>query len=167
MKRDRRPSRPGTNPFRRDADPDRRAIWEMLVARDSEAFVARNWARVEGDFARDRFEGIHAHGSADPEDWTLAYPTVDDYRADWLKGAGRFLRMPLRRLTHRELIRKMTRLDRIAIAGDRALAWKRFSAREPLRGGGRYAYAARSLYRLHRIAGRWKIAGFVGYLPYV
>ncbi len=52
------------NPFA--GDPDRSAIWDMLLARDSDAFAAADWPRVANDFAADRFEGISANGSAEP-----------------------------------------------------------------------------------------------------
>ena len=45
---------------------DRRAIWTMLVQRDSEAFVAQNWDEVADDFVEDGFFGIDAAGNQDP-----------------------------------------------------------------------------------------------------
>ena len=53
------------NPFPA-GDPDRHQIWEMLVARDSEAFAAQNWKMVENDFIAERFEGISGNGSGNP-----------------------------------------------------------------------------------------------------
>jgi len=154
-----------TNPFDRERDPDRHALWDMIVARDSEAFVTRDWKRVEGDFAADRFECMMAHGSANPRDWKLLYPTLESIRDDWLKEAKEFLELPLADITHRDLIYKSSRLNLIEIAGDRALCHKQFTANERLKNGALYIVACQSLVRAHRIGGRWKIAGGIGYLP--
>lgn len=153
------------NPYDAVSEPDENYFWESLVARDADAFVRLDWSMVEGDFATDRFEGISAHGSLDPADWSLRYPTVEDYRADWLRMAEVYLRLPLAEVSHRHLLYKMTTLARIELTSDRALVWKRFFADEPLRDGERYKMSAQSLYRLHRVDGRWMIVGFVGYLP--
>ena len=61
------------NPFDEELDPERASLWEMLVARDNEAFAAGDWAPVADDFWGDRFEGVSAHGSSDPAAWTLAW----------------------------------------------------------------------------------------------
>ena len=45
------------NPFP-PGDPDRHAIWNMLVARDIDAFVAADWSMVAGDFVRDGFRQL-------------------------------------------------------------------------------------------------------------
>ncbi len=153
------------NPYARGLDADRREIWEMLVARDSDAFAAADWGAVAGDFAADRFEGISANGSADPAAWTLAYPTVDAYRADWLRQAEEHSRRPLAGIGHREVLHRLSALERIELRGDRAIARKTFRADVPLADGTRWKVAAQTIYRLHRLDGRWKIAGFVGYLP--
>ena len=153
------------NPFDPGRDPDRHAIWETLMRRDLDAFVEKDWARVERDFDPDRFEGITAGGSPNPRDWRLTYPTLESYRDDWLKEADDFLKMPLRNGSPRELIWKMSSLDEIEIQGDRALCHKKFVANEALADGRQYAVCCQTLYRMHRVRGEWKIAGFVGYLP--
>ncbi len=155
---------PFDNPFA-GKDPDRRDIWEMLVVRDCEGFLRKNWSMVDGDFIREAFEGIVAHESADPDRWTLAYPTLESYRDDWLKEAEEFLHMQLAAGTHRDLIYGLTHLRYIEINQGRALAHKQFQADAELRGGGHYRLYCQTLYRLHRVEGRWKIVGFVGYLP--
>jgi hypothetical protein len=43
------------NPF--PHDPDRQAIWAMLVERDIDAFLAADWAMVEDDFLAESFSG--------------------------------------------------------------------------------------------------------------
>lgn len=158
-------SSPRRNPFDEELDPERASLWEMLVARDNEAFAAGDWAPVADDFWGDRFEGVSAHGSSDPAAWTLAYPTLDDYRRDWLRMSVDFLRTPLADGDHLGLLYAMTTLDRFEFRGDRLLVWKRFRAEAPLEGGGGLSIRMQSVFRLHRDGGRWRIVGFVGYLP--
>jgi hypothetical protein len=153
------------NPYDRQIDPDRHALWETLIARDSEAFVAADWSICDGDFMHDRFEGISAHGSLNPMDWTLAYPTVAAYRDDWLKMAAKFNSLSLLVKTHRELLYMMQSFAKVEVAGERAIVWKHFDADEPLASGDRYRLTGQSVYRLHRFDGHWRIVGFVGYLP--
>ena len=53
-----------TNPFDGASDPDRHAIWQMLMARDSEAFIKADWAMVEGDFdAEEGYAVCPRHGA--------------------------------------------------------------------------------------------------------
>lgn len=157
--------RPFENPFDALADADRHAIWEALVARDSDAFAALDWSICDGDFAHGRFDGISAHGSLNPVEWSLRYPTVESYRDDWIVMARNFAAIPLADVSHRELLYRMQSIARIELAKDRAVAWKQFRADERLTNGGRHKTLAQSVYRLHRIEGRWLIVGFVGYLP--
>ena len=153
------------NPYDCRVDPDGHALWDVLVARDSDAFAAADWSICDGDFSHERFEGISAHGSLDPMDWTLEYPTVEAYRDDWLTMAAKFNALPLVTVSHRELLYMMQSFAKIEVAGDRAIVWKQFNANEPLRNGERYRLTGQSVYRLHRIDGAWRIVGFVGYLP--
>lgn len=154
-----------TNPFDAALDVDRHGLWQMLIARDSDAFAAGDWSVCAGDFEHAAFEGISAHGSADPVDWTLQYSTVESYRDDWLGMAKTFADIPLTNISHRELLYKMQSLAKVEIAEGRAIVWKQFRADEPLAHGGRYRISAQSVYRMRHIDGRWKIVGFVGYLP--
>ena len=156
---------PLINPFDPRREPDRHGFWQMLVARDCDAFMAADWSLVDDDFAADRFEGISANGSMNPDAWTLTYPTVASYRDDWLRMSADYRRTPLATDDHRTLLYQMTTLARVEIAADRAAIWKRFTADVPLRDGDRLRISAQSIYRLHRVDGRWRIAGFVGYLP--
>jgi hypothetical protein len=156
---------PFMNPYQALAETDLHALWQILIARDAEAFAAAEWSHCDGDFAHERFEGISANGSFNPIDWTLRYPTVASYRDDWLQMADRFLNIALAEVPHRELLYRMQKFAKVEIAEDRAVVWKQFWADEPLANGDRYQISAQSVYRLHRIAGQWKIVGFVGYLP--
>ena len=150
------------NPF--TADPDRHAIWEMLVARDIEAFLSCDWSMVEPDFAADRFLGIDGKASANPDDWHVSFPTLDAYRASWLAGARAFA--PRAKDTARAGIFAATRLDEIEISGDRALAHKKFDGRVEMNDGGVDILDWQSVYTLARIGGAWKLTGFIGYLPH-
>jgi hypothetical protein len=153
------------NPFDESREPERAALWEMLVGRDNEAFAAEDWGPVAEDFWEERFEGVSANGSADPAAWSLAYPTLDDYRRDWLRMAAEFLRTPLADGDHLGLLYAMTTLDRFEVSGGRMLVWKRFRAEAALAGGGGLSINMQSVFRLHRDGDRWRIVGFVGYLP--
>lgn len=149
------------NPFR-TADPDRHAIWEMLVRRDSDFFLGGDWALVAADYVDDGFIGIDAAKSLDPGQWRLAYPTVASYRdaaiaARW--PAGDFAE-PLRPAWFR-----CQSLSRIEIAGDGALAHKRVDGSIRRKTGSPMELAWRSVFYLRRLDGRWKIVGFTGYLP--
>lgn len=160
---------PYANPFP-DTDPDRRAIWEMLVPRDIDAFVAADWSAVAGDFIAENFTGVSGHFQDDFDKFGLAYPTLDAYRADWLKqaqdfgaqrDAGAFAGDP------RDGIFNATRLEEIEITGDAALVRKKFDGHLPHADGTSERMNWQTLYICRRQDGRWKIAGFVGYLPHI
>ena len=149
------------NPYDAAGDADRHALWQALIARDSDAFAAADWSICDGDFAHEQFEGISAHGSTNPVDWTLRYPTVASYRDDWLEMAERYANVPLAAVSHREFLYRMQRFAKVEIADGRAVVWKQFRADEPLVNGERYSLSAQSVYRLRQIYGQWKIVGFV------
>ena len=152
------------NPFD-EADFDRRYIWQRLVAVDSDAFVRGDWLMIEADFDADRFEGIRCGNSLDPDDWKIAFARLDDYRDAWLAASVEFLAKQFVGMSHREAVYRRTRLTQIDIAGDRALAHKEFSGTLKLADGSTLSGSRQTLYRLHRIAGVWKIVGFLGQLP--
>jgi hypothetical protein len=160
---------PFKNPFPAQ-DTDRRQIWEMLVTRDINAFVAADWSMVEGDFIEPGFTGISGNHQPDPQLYTLAFPTLGDYRDTWLAqahdfgaqlAAGAFAGDP------RAGIFAATRLEEIEITGDAALVRKKFDGRLAKSDGGFDRMNWQTLYICRREAGRWKIAGFVGYLPHI
>ena len=55
------------NPFP-TTDESRHAIWDMLVRRDIDAYVARDWDAHFEDFAPELFFGIDAAFSGDPDE---------------------------------------------------------------------------------------------------
>ncbi len=156
------------NPFDAKCDAERHGMWEMLHARDSEAFVTGDWGLIDGDFDHENFEGIVCDGVFEPDRWKVTYPTVASYRDAWLGMSRDFLAMKLPAgVTHRDLIYQVTRLEVIEITGDRALAHKKFLGEQALESGGKYSVKGQTLYRLHRRGSGWKIVGFIGYLPWV
>ena len=151
------------NPFAND--PDRHAIWEMLVARDIEAFLACDWSMVEPDFAADRFMGVDGKASANPDEWRISFPTLETYSVSWLAGARDFApRADIE--TARAGVFGATRLNEIEITGERALAHKQFNGKVEMKDGTFDVLDWQSVYTLARIEGAWKLTGFIGYLPY-
>lgn len=160
---------PFVTPFAAD-DADRRAIWTMLVPRDIDAFVTADWSRVADDFISANFTGLSGHFQPDPQGYTLAYPTLAAYRDDWLaqardfgtqRDAGAYRGDPRDGLFH------ATRLEEIEISGDTALVRKKFDGHLARTDGPDERMNWQTLYWCRKVDGRWKIAGFVGYLPHV
>lgn len=152
-----------TNPF--PSDNDRAEIWTMLVTRDIAAFVAADWSMVSNDFVEAGFLGTHAHKSANPDDWTLAFPNLDAYRTEWLRQAMETLKIefaePLADGIHRA-----TNLTQIEITGSAAIAHKKFDGTIKLANGSVDTLNWQTLYFCRKVDTIWKIAGFVGYMPY-
>lgn len=155
---------PFTNPFPEN-DQDRRAIWDMLVPRDIDAFLSADWNMVVGDFVADEFIGIHGQHSADPDKWTLAFPTLDPYRDEWLAQAKDFATQQFAE-DPRTAIFNTTTLEEIEINGDRALVHKKFDGGINKADGTFDRMNWQTLYYCKRVDGRFLISGFTGYLPY-
>ncbi|MEF2073026.1 hypothetical protein [Consotaella aegiceratis] len=151
------------NPF--PSDPDRKAIWDMLVRRDIEAFLAADWSIVDGDFAADRFFGMHAQKSDCPDSWRLEFPTLEAYRDEWLRQAAAAQETRYGEPV-REALFRATNLRDIDISGDRAVAHKKFDGTIALEGGGVEVLNWQTLYFLARLSDEWKLTGFVGYMPF-
>lgn len=155
---------PFKNPFP-ETDAARHQIWEMLVTRDIEAFLAADWTMVEEDFIPEGFIGISGNRAVDPDDWTLAFPTLDDYRDEWLKQAKDFAGIAFAE-DPKTAIHATTVLEEIDIRGEVALVRKKFDGGLKRADGGFDAMQWQTLYYCRLQAGRWKISGFTGYLPY-
>ncbi|MBO0344061.1 hypothetical protein [Roseibium limicola] len=155
---------PFLNPFP-SVDEGRRAIWEMLVTRDIAAFLAADWSMVEHDFIEEGFLGISGNKTKDPDDWTLAFPTLVHYRDEWLNQAREFAKMELAEDAS-TAIHTATRLEEIDIQGNTALVRKKFNGGIRKADGGFDAMNWQTLYYCRFHGGRWKISGFTGYLPY-
>ncbi len=154
----------GPNPFP-PSDAERRGMWEMLVKRDFVSFLAADWSPMEPDFWAEGFLGIDACRSADPARWTIAFPTVESYRDAWLRQAEQFGRYEFREIDKLDFLYASSRLDRIEIVGNKALAHKKFDGAARTVDGQEVVLRFQLIFHLARIEGVWKIAGFVGYLP--
>lgn len=152
-----------TNPF--PNDPDRSAIWTMLVPRDIKAYVNADWSMVEADFAADDFMGINGNRVDNPDGWTISFPTLDLYRDEWLRQAREGQQTDYAEDVEAG-IHRATSLTEIEITGERAFAHKKFDGEIKLANGGVDRLNWQTLYFLRKIGGEWKLTGFVGYLPY-
>ncbi|MBB4276330.1 hypothetical protein [Rhizobium mongolense] len=154
---------PFNNPFP-SSDTARHSIWEMLVPRDIDAFLAADWSMVENDFVEDGFIGIDGRKQVNPDKWRLTFPTLAAYRDEWLRQAKEFATESLAE-DARTAIFSTTTLEDIEIEGDTALVRKKFDGGIAKTDGSRDVMQWQTLYycRLHE--GRWKICGFTGYLP--
>ncbi|MGE8105424.1 hypothetical protein ACQKP1_17210 [Allorhizobium sp. NPDC080224] len=154
---------PFQNPFP-ESDEARHAIWEMLVPRDIDAFLAADWSMVAHDFVEDGFIGISGNREEDPDKWTLAFPNLVAYRDEWLKQAHDFAAQTYGE-DQRTAIFTTTTLEDIEISAETALVRKKFDGGIKKADGTLDIMRWQTLYycRLHE--GRWKISGFTGYLP--
>lgn len=152
------------NPFP-EGDPDRHFLWEMLVRRDIEAFVSQDWSMVEDDFAPDSFFGIHAHFLSDADSWRLQFPTLASYRDEWLRqardAAATKFAEPLR-----DAMFRITNMRDIDVDGDKAVLHKKFNGSVAKADGSADKLKWQTLYFCTKVGERWKITGFVGYLPH-
>jgi hypothetical protein len=152
------------NPFLEE-DADRREIWDILMRRDFEAFVAGDWSMVEPVFWEDGFFGIDARKQAEPSQWKLTFPDVATYRDEWLRQVEEFAPVQLVNTSVLQFLFDSCRLEDIEIAGDRAIARKKFNGTAKTDGEREIVLRFQTLYKLVRRNNSWLIAGFVGYLP--
>jgi hypothetical protein len=154
---------PFLNPFP-SSDTARHSIWEMLVSRDITAFLAADWSMVAGDFVENGFIGIDGRRETNPDNWRLTFPSLAAYREEWLRQANDFATQSFAE-DPRNAIFTTTTLEDIEINGDQALARKKFDGSLNKSDGSVDILKWQTVYycRLHE--GRWKIAGFTGYLP--
>jgi hypothetical protein len=142
----------------------------MLVPRDIDAFLAADWGLVADDFVEANFTGLNARFLATPDDWRLSFPTLAAYRDEWLRQAREAQAARhggLYAEDARGAIFRATRLEEIDLDGAAALVRKRFDGGIKRADGGLDRMNWQTLYICRLDGGRWKIAGFVGYLPHV
>lgn len=151
------------NPF--PNDPDRSAIWEMLVRRDIDAFVGQNWGMVEPDFVPEGFLGINAAGADNPDGWKIGFPTLAAYRDEWLRQAAESATVKYAE-DQRAGIFRATSLREIEINGDLAAVHKKFDGTIARADGGKDVLNWQTLYFCRKVTGAWKLTGFIGYLPF-
>lgn len=152
------------NPFS-ESDPDRHALWDMLVDRDIRAFLAADWEMVADDFVEEGFMGIDGRFLSNPDSWQLTFPALAPYREEWLRQARDFSATEWAEAPERPLFEATTLRD-IEIRGDSALLHKKFDGSVRKKNGETVRLNWQTLYRCRRVGGRWKIAGFTGYLPH-
>lgn len=152
-----------TTPF--PNDPDRDAIWTMLVPRDIDAFVAGDWSMVAGDFIADGFLGIDAAGSDNPDTWRIGFPTLEAYRLEWLRQAVESAKVDYAE-DRGAAIYRATTLQHVDVNGEIAVAHKTFDGAIARADGGRDVLNWQTLYFCRKVGGAWKLTGFAGYLPF-
>ena len=152
------------NPFNPN-DPDRFAIWEMLVERDIQAFVRQDWSMVEDDFVEEGFMGIDGRGLSNPDSWRLNFPTLNSYKEYWLDQAEEFSSNEYASDPQTGLLEATTLRD-IEIADKSALARKKFDGALIKKSGESVRLNWQTMYRCKKIKDVWKIAGFLGFLPH-
>ena len=152
------------NPFPA-GDPDRHALWEMLVRRDIDAFLSQDWSMVENDFLAEEFFGMHAHFLSDADSWRLQFPRLEIYRDEWLRQASETAATRFAESLRTALFR-VTNLRDIDLDGDRAVLHKKFNGRIEREDGSFDTLKWQTLYFCRRVAGQWRISGFVGYMPH-
>ncbi|MBB4116935.1 hypothetical protein FHT80_006316 [Rhizobium sp. BK226] len=151
------------NPFH--ADTDRYAIWEMLVRKDVDGFVAQDWTVFAPSFKFDGFCGLDARGSLDPADWEVRFPTVEAYRDAWLGDAQRSASTRYAEDRRDALYRASNMLD-IRVEGQTATARKTFNDKIAIEEGGSQILNWQSVFFCTKEGSAWKISGFVGFLPF-
>lgn len=149
------------NPFP-ETDASRHAIWEMLVERDIAAFLARDWAMIAGGFLEEGFAG-HI-GAANPDHWRIGFPSLESYREEWLRQADELGASTLVGEEKANFLFRASVLRDIEISGEVATAHKKFDGRAMTAEGRELVLNWQSIYWLRK-TDRWRITGFVGYLP--
>jgi hypothetical protein len=149
------------NPFP-TSDPDRHQIWDFMVRKDIDAYLAKDWSMVEDDFWPENFMGIQGGGSANPDSWRLGFPTLNAYRDAWL--AGTIDQKDFAEELRPALFRVSTLRD-IEIVDDKALARKKFDGRVERKDGTFMVLKWQSMAYLRKGPDRWRVFGFTGYMP--
>ena len=153
------------NPFSL-VDKDRHYLWEMLVNRDTKAFVEQDWDQVKDDFIEENFMGIDAGKQSEVDRWELKYPNLKAYRDEWLRQAKEFADIDLVE-DKKDAFHRVTVLRDIEIKDDCALLHKKFFGPIKRKDGGEIQTDWQTLYRCKKVNNVWKIAGFTGYMPLI
>ncbi|WP_394213011.1 hypothetical protein [Enterovibrio calviensis] len=153
-----------SNPFL-DKDTDRAEIWDMLVAKDIQAYTQADWSMVENDFLEHEFFAVNAGFDQDPGKWNLAFSRFGDYRDSWLEAARASLDTEYAEPLE-DAIHKLTTLEQIEVKDGKAIARKQFDGTIQVVGKEPEVLKWQTLYYLKQTESGWKIVGFTGYLPY-
>lgn len=109
--------------------------------------------------------GINASGSDNPDSWRIGFPTLEAYRDEWLRQAAEGQKVKYAE-DQRNGIFRATTLQHIEINGDIATAHKKFDGTIARADGGEDVLNWQTLYFCRKVAGVWKLTGFVGYMPF-
>ncbi|WP_417624287.1 RidA family protein [Paremcibacter congregatus] len=153
------------NPFNA-SDVDRVSIWEILVHRDIDAFLASDWPMTAVDFIEEGFYGIDGKKVGNPDEWRLTFPDLESYKKEWLRQAADAA-IGANSTTIRAELFAASRLKHIDINGNTAVAHKEIKGAVTHQDGSRDILDWQTLYVLRKVDGSWKIASFVGYMPSV
>jgi AraC-like DNA-binding protein len=154
---------PVANPFL--PGTDHHEFWEMLVHRDVEAFMARDWQALKRDFIEEGFIGVDGRRLTSIDSWRLTFPNLEAYGREWRKQAANYARRFRRGL--REALYAAMKISSVEITGEVALVHRKFDGKLTAAGRQRVNLQWQTLYLCRKRAGRWKIASFVGYLPMI
>ncbi|ELV8578690.1 RidA family protein [Vibrio vulnificus] len=152
------------NPYDIDTDFDRHQIWEILILRDIEAFIANDWSITEPDFDESSFYGIDAFKSSNSDNWKVKYHSLSQYRDEWLRQRSEFKLINCKNDPAVELFEAQKVTD-IEINGHIAVAHKKFNGKLSLIEGDDIPLVWKTLYYLSKSSGTWKVTGFTGYMP--
>jgi len=120
---------------------------------------------VQDDFIEENFMGINAGRQSNPDSWSLGFPDLESYKQEWLRQSELFAATSLAENAEDAFFR-VTILRDIEISGGSALVHKKFFGSVSKADGGSIPMEWQTLYRCRKVGERWKIAGFVGYMPH-
>ncbi|MEE9427285.1 MAG: hypothetical protein V3V25_03965 [Paracoccaceae bacterium] len=151
------------NPFDQ-TDPERAAIWDMLVYRDIQAFSTNNWPAHAECFLSEQFFGIDAQGTMDSDKWRLGFATLAEYKPNWVGSAQQAAAK-----TNPENLRRAhfdaTDMTQIDVNGDQAICHKNFDGSVTYDDGSLERLLWKTIYQCRKVDGQWRVGSFIGFLP--
>ena len=137
-------------------------IEEIVLRRDARGFSLADWSLVEDDFEPSGFVGYRG-GTIDDPSWSIDFPDLNTYRELWLSEARRLLTIVDPATLERQIL-SSARVAGVEIRGATALVRKEFDG---WAGADDQPERLRwtTYYFMRRVSHRWKLTGFVGYIP--
>jgi hypothetical protein len=96
-------------------------------------------------------------------DWTLNFPDLESYKMAWLNDSAAFEKINFA-IDPRKQLYAISKLEKIEIKKDIALVHKVFNGDIPIVDAESLPFRWRSLFLMQKAGGRWRIAGFCGYI---
>ncbi|WP_440683455.1 hypothetical protein [Cysteiniphilum halobium] len=152
------------NPYCKKSSADLYQLWEMLISRDIQAFTESDWCQIENDFLADEFWAINANWSKDPSQWLYEYPTLNEYKATWLKQSFESLSKYKAQALQNDLL-NVSSLSQIKIKDNNASILKCFDGYLAQESGEKELFNWQTMYICKKVQTKWYIKGFIGYLP--